>query len=334
MPLERFEAPLEMKCAHDTICAKTVRSKHVLGGSTGIVLVGGNEGEASLAFTQAGSRRLELRGDGESVHSLTLNWDGDAYPQQLSGAGLGCFNLLAQQADAFIMRDMRLAYSCGAPGKGGACPPIEIETRIYDADDATGQRFSASVIKRRGTEANEEVVVPFSNLVREGPRGLARPTCVGAISITFRFEGQRDVRLALGPIYTNGADGLTFVPTATPTATSTATPSATPTATATEAAAPALQGEGGAQTAVAAVAASPLPAALGSPAPAVTPLPTVPLPGFGTPARLEVFDDEELERVSLPKVPQLEEGTRPTPSSFVTEREGDVVYGSVASGAP
>jgi hypothetical protein len=229
LPIERFETPLDLKCAHDSICTQTVRSKYTLGGTTGVVLIGGNEGSASLRFSQSDGRKAALSADGEGVHSLALHWDGDANPEQLSGAGLGCFDLTGQGATSVVIRDLGLTFECADPDEEGGCPPVELELRMYDADDATGQRFSAAVTKLRSPRAADELVIPFADFTKEGPRGLARLTCVGAITMRVRFEGFKDVELSVGPIFTNGTDGLTSIPTATPTHTPIQTTSPAPT---------------------------------------------------------------------------------------------------------
>lgn len=329
-PLERFEAPLELECAHDSTCTKTVRSKVVLGGTTGIVLTGGNEGRAKLAFRQEGQRRLELSGKGESVHSLALVWDGDSNPETLSAAGLGCFDLTSSGGTAFVLRDLAVAAECAEPSEVGECQPLEIETRIYDAADPTGQRFSASVIRRPAPRAADELLIPFSNLSREGPHGLARPTCAGAVTITFRLSGFKDVRFSVGPIYTNGTEGLTYLPSPTPSpsATPTSTPSATPTVDPAAPVTNAVTPQPAATvlpTLAAGTPAAETPIAESSPTPSAAAL------LFATPSALEVFEDEKLERVSIPQVPEVEPEEPQEAPGIVPERDDEVIYGGVIS---
>jgi len=75
-----------------------------------------------------------------------------------------------------------------------------------------------------------DLAIPFSNFVRSGPRGKGSFTCVGAVTIIARFSGLDELDLELGPIYTNGEEGLevplTPIPP-TPTSTAIATPSST-----------------------------------------------------------------------------------------------------------
>lgn len=157
---------------------------------------------------------------------LTLTWDGDQHPEQLSGAGLNCLDLTQGGAYAFVISGISIESECSEESNGQGCPNFQIESRIYDAGDPTGQRYSVSMMTRSLPEKTD-LVVPFSNFVREGPRGKGNIGCVGAVSIAFRFEDFESVELDLGAIYTNGAEGLTPLPTAT--AALTVTPVATPT---------------------------------------------------------------------------------------------------------
>lgn len=323
LPLERFEEPLEISCSHDSICAKTLRSKFSLGGTTGIVITGGNEGEALLAIQPTEGRILKIMADGESLHSLALSWDGDAYPERLSGAGLGCFDLTSSGATAIVVRDFAADFECVDADNTIECPPLEIEARVYDADDATGQRFSGAIVKIDSPRSTDELEIPFSDFSREGPRGLARLACAGAVTVVFRFGGLKDIDLALGPIYTNGSDGLTSVPTPTPTQTPgvtvTATPSPEPSATAIPS-----------TTAVSTPGPSETPAApFGAPALADTASPS------GTALAGAEPEGTPLAEEARPVIPKLvapkssRSAKLPTP---VPLAEDEVVYGSVISG--
>jgi hypothetical protein len=99
-------------------------------------------------------------------------------------------------------------------GFGPECPRFTIQSRVYDALDPTGQKFSASVINREISEPSD-IVIPFSNFIMRGPRGIGRFECVGAITIAMSFSGFGAVELRTGAFFTNGAEGLTPLP-ATP----------------------------------------------------------------------------------------------------------------------
>jgi hypothetical protein len=77
----------------------------------------------------------------------------------------------------------------------------------------------------RSLPEKTDLVIPFSNFIREGPRGKGNIACVGAVSISFRFEEFESVEFEMGSIYSNGAEGMTPLPT--PTAGWTQTPIAT-----------------------------------------------------------------------------------------------------------
>ena len=73
------------------------------------------------------------------------------------------------------------------------------------------------MLRRANNKPAADIVIPFSNLNRRGPRGSGRLDCVGAISITVRMERYSDVMLSMGPIFTNSEDPLAVPPTPTPT---------------------------------------------------------------------------------------------------------------------
>jgi hypothetical protein len=111
-----------------------------------------------------------------------------------------------------------------------------MESRVYNAGDPTGQKFSASIVTRSLLEQTD-IAIPFSNFIRQGPRGKGSFSCAGAVTVTLKFRGFSEVDFTTGPVYTNGSEGLTPLPTATeqatltPTATPTDTPTVTPTRT-------------------------------------------------------------------------------------------------------
>ncbi len=298
LPLERFEVPIELNCQADTICSQVVRSRMTLGGSTGVTLNGGSQGMAKLLFKQGDVRGLWLRGQGEAINSLTLSWDGDAYPEQLSALGLRCLDLTAEGAQAFVIMDLNISLGCNNSEVGDVCPPYTIETRVYDADDATGQRYSASILSRSAAQSVHNLEIPFSDFTREGPRGLARFSCVGAVTIALHFEELRDVELSFGPIFTNGADGLIFIPTPTPTPTSTPLPSETPTSLVIE---------------------TPPPLSYET----VTALPS--------PSIVPEFDDNRALEASTPKPPKIRGIIAPRRKQFVPEHDAEVIYGAVVA---
>lgn len=225
-PVEGFNSPLDLRCEAISQCSGVVRAEHTLGRYTGISVAKRGGGSAAVTIEKNdGVLRFESREASPVV--LTLSWDGDQHPDQLSGAGLNCLDLTQGGAYAFVISGMSIESECHGESPGQACPNFQIESRVYDARDPTGQRYSVSMMTRSLPE-KIDLVVPFSNFIREGPRGKGDVNCVGAVSISLRFEGFDSVELELGPIYTNGSEGLTPLPT--PTVSSTDTPQPAPTA--------------------------------------------------------------------------------------------------------
>lgn len=226
LPIETFSSPVSIECDDDLVCDGFSRSDSTLGRYVGIVLTKSSEGEVSATVEKKASGTLVYRADESPSSSLTFTWDGDPHPRQLSGSGLNCLDLTRQGASAVVLSSVAATISCG-DDESRACAKVSFESRVYDARDPTGQRFSMSYFERELGE-REDVFIPFSNFTQGGPRGRASFECVGAITLLIRFEGVSDARVEFGPIFTNGSEGLTPIPTATPTLTPAVSPTQPP----------------------------------------------------------------------------------------------------------
>lgn len=133
---------------------------------------------------------------------LRLSWDGESAPRVISGAGLGCIDLTAEKATAFILSDFRFLQTC--PEKGYECPFVEVQIKIFDGSDPTGQRYSSGVVRRRVADKNRDLMIPFSQLVREGPEGPWKPSCVGAVSLTILGVPEVPTTVFMKSFSTNG----------------------------------------------------------------------------------------------------------------------------------
>jgi hypothetical protein len=223
LPLESFTAPLSVTCGEGSReCGGVLRVHDALGRHTGISILKGARGEVSV---QSGKPAGTLHVEAEGVSDVTIvfSWDGDSNPDVLSGSGLNCLDLTRQGAYAFVVSTMTVESECVEQAIPNECPQFTVNSRVYDSHDPTGQRFSASTITR-GLMEESDVVIPFSNFVRFGPRGKGSFTCAGAVTIALKFSGLEELEMQLGPIFSNGAEGLTPLPAV-------AVPSVTPTPT-------------------------------------------------------------------------------------------------------
>lgn len=246
-PLEKFEHQVEVSCPSTGACARSLRAKTTLGAYTGILVRGGGDMKSSFSAKQGS---FQVSASGSSLSAILLSWDSDTYPDQLSSAGLKCVNMRHLGGWAFILKDFSLQGTCGEGNT--ECPPFQIETRVYDAADPTGQTYSASLLRRANGRELQDLIIPFSNFTRKGLRGEGRMECAGAVSLNIRTDGYSTVELRMGTIYTNSSEpmeALVFTPTPTPfpatpttvtaaSITQTATPTFTPTSVATPSAAP------------------------------------------------------------------------------------------------
>jgi hypothetical protein len=234
LPLERFETPLRIKCEEgERFCSGVVRVPDALGRHTGVGVMKSLSGDVSVEVSRSPKGRVAVEAEDASDLSLTFSWDGDSNPEQLSGAGLNCADLMQQGASAFIVSGVQVHSECGEVITATECPTVSVEARVYNPEDPTGQKFLVSLSRRTISEPSD-VVIPFSNFIGQGPRGKASFTCVGAVTITFTFRGFKELEFSAGPIYSNGLEGLTPLPSPTmaPSETATETPTIAPTLTA------------------------------------------------------------------------------------------------------
>jgi hypothetical protein len=319
-PLEPFRQSFSLTCGEGRrSCSGVLRGPTTLGGSTGITITKGDGGEVELEIDPDRDEPFALSADKINDFSMTLSWDGDSNPDQLSASGLPCIDLTAAGAYAFVFPRVSVVSECKGQPPAPGCPSFVVESRIYNPSDPTGQKFLSSVITRAG-EGVKDLTVPFSNFVMRGPRGGAAFSCVGAVTLTFRFSGFKELELNAAGLHTNGPEGLTPLPTATreptatgtptPTCTPTSSPSVTPMATPSVVPAPAVAGVAtaslvmGIATEVSAVSVTP-----GASAPPSGSLPLEPSSGEA--------EDRSIPTVSSPALPQGE------------AEEEETVYGEV-----
>jgi len=254
LPVDTFNVPSETRCKGERTCKRNLSNSSSLGGFLGMEVQNPAEGKGITLLeikTGPSKGRVVWGAAGSPAGRLTLFWDGDPNPSQVSGAGLGCLNLLADGATAFILEDLAYSATCskgtsaenaGSGERAGRmeadstatlCPPLVVESKIFDATDPTGQRYSTSIIRRHHRMSGKDLRIPFSSFTQQGPNGGGRPTCVGAISLTIRADDLTKSVVTFGPIYTNGACQTgscvlppPFIPEETPISTPTVTPTA------------------------------------------------------------------------------------------------------------
>lgn len=303
IPLEKFDHKMEVACEGPGACVRSLRSKTALGSYTGIAWRGVGEGKGTLSVNQG---LMGLVASGSSVGALTLTWDGDTSAEQLSGAGLGCLDVRNGGATGLVVSGLSIQGRCSTE-EDFECPPFVIETRLYDFADPTGQTYSASMLRRPNNKSASDVVIPFSNLTRSGPRGLGRLECVGAISVTVRMDRYSQVTLSMGPIFTNSHDPLAVPPTPTPTVVAVVT-------------SPSVDVSGGASE----VVPTPVPTKIATIAPVESAKQDSQTPTIA-PTKVVASPIPALEKAIVAPRDKAEVPADPTP------REEEVVYGQVVS---
>jgi hypothetical protein len=205
LPLERFHSRLVLDCGEgQRECAGVLRVDDALGRHTGIAVLKSDKGDVSVKIG-LDKGLLHLKADGATDLTLSFSWDGDSNPDVLSGSGLNCVDLTKGSAHALVVSKMSVEPECDEDAVVATCPQFIVESRVYDAQDPTGQRFSSSVVSR-GISVDSDLFIPFSNFTRRGPRGKGSFTCVGAVTVSFKFTGLSDLDLTLGEIVINGQE--------------------------------------------------------------------------------------------------------------------------------
>lgn len=320
LPLELFEQKLEVRCGEEGQCARALRSRSTLGAYTGVSLRGEGRSSGEILVKDG---ELKVRAKGSSIHGVYLSWDNDTYPEMLSSAGLGCMDLSADGATAIVLKNFLVRGACGSPDIEGACA-ITIETRVYDSSDPTGQMYAASLLRIGGDRERRDLVIPFSNLIRKGPRGTGRLPCVGAVSIFVRTSGYSSIQCEMGSVYTNSTDPFAVRSVRNPPV------SPTPAVAVKEA----VEGPGKA-------VATPTARVVETPKGTAVPKPTVSADAgvnqpparavpSGTPARTPVSSAETGKRLARDTVPEVGVEKLPMPKrSKPVSDEQEAVYGEV-----
>ncbi len=172
----------------------------------GAVFVGGDYAGSKLGLeinkNLGGVIRVDLKdGDAYPLHiaaggvagaTITLTWDGDYNPRQLSSIGLNCLDVTHLESLIVPMRfdDAR------NDGLAEQAKQHTFSARLiaYNGKDPTGQKYSISSALQSG----ENIEFKKDNFTRNGPRGAVDFSCVGAITLALQVDEPLEMSLWLG----------------------------------------------------------------------------------------------------------------------------------------
>jgi hypothetical protein len=160
-------------------------------------------GNGRVQYGGTGGKGITVGSTPTTPMMFRFTWDGESAVGVTSGAGLGCLDLTAEGASAFVLRALEFQQDCD--GKAVGCPMLEIQLRVFDGTDPTGQRYSTGVVRRRVSNQTRDLIIPFSQMARPGPEGPWRPSCVGAITATFFVPPKVESKVSFLRIETNGS---------------------------------------------------------------------------------------------------------------------------------
>ena len=232
LPIDDFTVSQEARAIGSGTSEHTCKSSdNALGGSRKISseVYAGSQISGSSTAGYYGYEAFYL-----SSGCTTLTWDGDNKDSSLQYDGLGGVDFLKDDGDAFVFSRANYDFSLAFP--------VKLIVTIYDASDATGQKYSRGTYVLDRAYKNEDIRFPFANLKESGPKGAADLKFVGALTVKIDSGKGEAAKVLFDSFKTNGSCNTypTPKPTKTPTPTSTAvcaptkTPTATPTPTPTK----------------------------------------------------------------------------------------------------
>jgi hypothetical protein len=191
--IDIFEGQQSVQATVGAPGVSTVAQANAIGGFrtiTSVVSAG-----ASGSKDEVGNTVFEhSQGFGVSGQSALI-WDGDAIGTNLNPAGLGSINFLQDGATAIALSGL----SFDKPQQSN----LTLKLFLYDATDATGQKWSSASVLLDRSMSEETVLLPFSSFTVSGPSGAASISNIGAIMLV--IDGSEpNVDMQLKKIGTNG----------------------------------------------------------------------------------------------------------------------------------
>lgn len=172
----------------------------------GAVLLGGDYAGSKLGVeinkNLGAAIRVELKeGDGHPLQiavggatgaTVTLTWDGDYNPRQLSSVGLNCLNATSPNPLTVPIRFDDARYDSMATQTEQS--RFSARLIVYNGQDPTGQKYSIASAIQKG----DNIKFRKEDFTRNGPRGAADFSCIGAVALILEFDEPLEMSLWLG----------------------------------------------------------------------------------------------------------------------------------------
>lgn len=175
-------------------CGAILKHADVGGSKLGIAVTKDESGSIAVLSSESSIYPISINFSEIRHSSISLTWDGDYNPRQLSSAGLNCLDLsqISKISIPFAVNDLGLSVEEGS----NTSTNFESSLLLYDGNDPTGQRYS--VASATFPEAGGALEFERERFSRHGMRGAADFSCVGALSLILRSESLRATGLKLG----------------------------------------------------------------------------------------------------------------------------------------
>lgn len=175
-------------------CGAILKYADVAGSKLGIVVTKDESGSIAVLSSEGSLYPISINFSEIGHSAIRLTWDGDYNPRQLSSSGLNCLDLtqISKISIPVSVDGLGLPLDEGS----NAATKLEASLLLYDGNDPTGQRYSVASVAL--PEAGSALEFQRERFGRQGMRGAADFSCVGALSLILRSENLRAIGLKLG----------------------------------------------------------------------------------------------------------------------------------------
>ena len=179
-----------LHCADESArCSAVLDGADWLGSKLSVAIEKGSVGDVSVMTISESEHPIEVVFHGKQDGLLTLTWDGDYNPRQLSSAGLNCLDWSG------ITKFILPVHVDSDRNDTDSNVIMSAAITLYSGTDPTGQRYSQA----RFPLEDGGFAFSKSEFRRSGIRGTGDFSCVGALSLAIRTKvaAQTSVRFGV-----------------------------------------------------------------------------------------------------------------------------------------
>ena len=178
-----------LHCADElALCSAVLDGADWLGSKPSVEIEKNSIGDVSVMASDESEHPIEVVFHGKQDGLLTLTWDGDYNPRQLSSAGLNCLDWSG------VTQFFLPVYIDSDRNDTDSIVNMSATFTLYSGTDPTGQRYS------QASSRLQDGGFTFSTNAfrRPGIRGAGDFSCVGALSLAIRTKVAAETSVRFG----------------------------------------------------------------------------------------------------------------------------------------